>query len=1332
MRKFVNFLLSIFISFKIIFNNELDYIIYFGDENYYMSSSATNENGDLIITSSSLRSQNINYFFGIKSNGKPYFDNNYIKIFNLNESHERWESNAILIGNNSFLTFSEKNLEVFNFNSNSYKFLTPQEFLKEGFTSKRNSIIKVNDNSNNYIFCYVNNNNFTLKKFNLSDENLINLSEKQIFSMEILNQTRMISCFLTDDNYIICLYKDESKKNQIAIFDIDLNLKNISDINYTKVDDYYDLVYAECIHLKENVGAFAFFPSYYSENIIFLLWKLSDDKMRMENYIEDIDQIILNQNTKYDILPRFNSHSLIKLSEKRISFISGGKNNSFIIIILLELFNNDRNVFVKYYHIDILKNLGKYYFDSLRGMNYNGLLSLGIAFKNNTNESSPCSQAFIFFGYYNLSDPEIYNISFMNFYFSMNFSEFLKDKEITNNIFNYHLYKMKFLEIPSPEGTNIEFRSSKNDSQIKINDSVDADDFLITKKVSSNKEIKFGLYHIISIPIIKESDYNESMERVNYSETYGNKSLDFNNYYIPEEYYGKTIDSYILVNETGCDKYISADLSECKDEIEEGTFYEENEYKRLGVCHERCKTCNGSSIENCTSFKEDIQISDSYTNFEEINTVQIVKNTSTCSHLYYITNVNNEINFNCISLDRCDDEHPYLNINNQLECKICNDISNEKIIFNYCVPSFDNILQRQINELSYKDEDNLAIEYLTKDNNTLIHLYKASSDVKILSEKNNLIYADLSDSIKDLLKDFSNLISRSDIFLIIYENYNAEGINFFFEIYSNSSKSFVNLSLIKNSEITVYNPILNLDQYNYNLAKIFSEQGYDIYNTSSPFYVDICSPAYIEGNDLIIKDRKFYIYPSNSTICFEDCEYAGINLTTKNFICKCKINNYYKGKIINFENKEDYGNFFSYLLDGLNYKIIKCFNLISDIKNYYYNIGFYISSIFIVFNFISLIIFYILSIKKLRILFYKDIPEESGLEFSKKRSINSPIKKQSIGNSTSIMNDKEGNDNNDAKNEENNFQKIILFKHDSNSELICPAKPKKKIIKRKKKKAYTNNIKKYSSFYNNDLADSNNIINVIKNDLPQEIKDDIMNLTFTHLSSVRKKVDKNELNDLPYSSALVLDKRDTLNTFINIFFLRIEIIKIIFFHEEYSSLIIDLNHFLFGMLFEIFMNALLFSDDIISQKYHSNGKLDKITILFLSFISMIISKIFDLIINKLIDYNLYISILIKEVKKEAFYLYYVDKIIKYMKIKIAFYFTFNILISFFIIYYLFLFCSIYFNAQIHFIINFIYGILESLVLNIIISLLVCILRKIGLLNKSKMIYNTSKYINRNL
>ena len=234
---------------------------------------------------------------------------------------------------------------------------------------------------------------------------------------------------------------------------------------------------------------------------------------------------------------------------------------------------------------------------------------------------------------------------------------------------------------------------------------------------------------------------------------------------------------------------------------------------------------------------------------------------------------------------------------------------------------------------------------------------------------------------------------------------------------------------------------------------------------------------------------------------------------------------------------------------------------------------------------------------------------------NKNGPINSPIKKKSNGNISSIINEKGKNSNNIAKNEGNNFPKRILLKHDSDFQLYQPAKSKKSIvkIKRKKKKANTHNIKKNTSFCNSSLSNSKNIINIIKNELTPESKDDIMNLTFVHLYSFKSKVDNNELNDLPYLTALLLDKRNILITFINILVLRIEIIKIFFCHEKYSSLIIDLNHLLFSILFEIFMNALLFSDDIISQKYHSNGELDKITILFLSFTSLIISKIFDFI-----------------------------------------------------------------------------------------------------------------------
>ena len=80
------------------------------------------------------------------------------------------------------------------------------------------------------------------------------------------------------------------------------------------------MVYGECIHFKNNIGAFAFFRSFYDEVIIFLL--LQFDNGYMKNYIEGLDKIILNNNTHYDLNPTYNGHSLVKLSEERLDFIS--------------------------------------------------------------------------------------------------------------------------------------------------------------------------------------------------------------------------------------------------------------------------------------------------------------------------------------------------------------------------------------------------------------------------------------------------------------------------------------------------------------------------------------------------------------------------------------------------------------------------------------------------------------------------------------------------------------------------------------------------------------------------------------------------------------------------------------------------------------------------------------------------------------------------------------------------------------------------------------------------------------------------------------------------
>ena len=68
------------------------------------------------------------------------------------------------------------------------------------------------------------------------------------------------------------------------------------------------------------------------------------------------------------------------------------------------------------------------------------------------------------------------------------------------------------------------------------------------------------------------------------------------------------------------------------------------------------------------------------------------------------------------------------------------------------------------------------------------------------------------------------------------------------------------------------------------------------------------------------------------------------------------------------------------------------------------------------------------------------------------------------------------------------------------------------------------------------------------------------------------------------------------------------------------------------------MNALLYSDDVVSQKYHNNGNLDFITSLSLSLASNIISSIAIWIIEKLTNYHEILQILVENVQKEGIFI----------------------------------------------------------------------------------------------
>ena len=139
----------------------------------------------------------------------------------------------------------------------------------------------------------------------------------------------------------------------------------------------------------------------------------------------------------------------------------------------------------------------------------------------------------------------------------------------------------------------------------------------------------------------------------------------------------------------------------------------------------------------------------------------------------------------------------------------------------------------------------------------------------------------------------------------------------------------------------IYVPIKVLELGNFNYSKYFSNQGYDIYNKSSDFYNDFCSAANLGDNDITLNDRKKYIYPNNVTLCKDNCKYNGVDLDKEIIICSCNLNKDING----IKNEDNFlyenGNFFTYLLDNINYNIFKCYKLLSSFNNLKNNYSFY-------------------------------------------------------------------------------------------------------------------------------------------------------------------------------------------------------------------------------------------------------------------------------------------------------------------------------------------------------------------------------------------------------
>ena len=222
--------------------------------------------------------------------------------------------------------------------------------------------------------------------------------------------------------------------------------------------------------------------------------------------------------------------------------------------------------------------------------------------------------------------------------------------------------------------------------------------------------------------------------------------------------------------------------------------------------------------------------------------------------------------------------------------------------------------------------------------------------------------------------------------------------------------------------------------------------------------------------------------------------------------------------------------------------------------------------------------------------------------------------------------------------------------------------------------------------------------------------------------SKKIKIEENDYNNMPYNKTIIYDKRGFLRTFISVLLEKIELINI-FTNNKTQVKELIICQYLLSLIVDFYFNAIFYSDDIISHKFHNKGKLNFIVSFLLSFSAIIISSVLLYFTSYLKGLEEKIE-LIMEIKVEYRVLKILSNFMLYIKIKVSILSLFHIVIILYCYIYIMIFLIIYSRCQISLLKNYLMSFIDNIVISIAISIIIVITRKIGINFNNKNIYTT--------
>ena len=1274
----------------IIKNQWLNNIITLGKEYSTYNNFAQYSNGDLVVLFQDDKGSNVRYFFGLKQNGRPFFNNsdNEETLFYLIKGQDF--NNLMLdrevsiiktnLNNEEYIINIQKDkdyVEVFDFSNNKIYKKISSELFGYPICNYRGIPLNIKENNQTYFLL-----GSLIYNVNNKKNNYFFILQKLIFdtkeSIEIdsdclkFNSTKIeaygdtISCFETKLKNIICFYtyfkniSNEFEKQYVIIaFDNNLIMKNIIE-EIPATDSEYQIFF-KCIHYKDEAGAFIYYktkeeseelyPTFFFKNI---------SSSGFINSFPEISEIIISPYIfQYFTL----LNDFIKLSENNFIFSATDKEKFSLFIVMINIFQNNGNMIkIRIYKINTYNLYNYWFYRTIRLHSFNNGLVLASSFcyQENCKEDQLHYSSLIFFSYPNSTD---INVNIIDEFFENNLLtlDIKTNIVIENNIFGYIFSGILIKKFENCE--NINFVSSTK--YININP---------IYKISKNENI------IVKLNFVNFESFNCKIE---YS--YEITESDFDEF----EKYPVKID-----NSHGDDKDI----------------FNEKKHKYIGRTSYYNLYLNESLRPDCFD-----------------------NNCGLCSYDRR-TCIICKYNF-IVEFDKKG--------NTQKRCseygkKIC---STSDILKNNC---FDgSMTNEQFNELyKYIKEVFLNNETYYGQNAIFLTENVAFQISTVDSQKNNnnngISSIDLGECEKKLKKYYS--INKDESLIIYKQDIRTDNLAttyVLYNIFHPYTLQPLNLSICSEDKISLSVPVKLKDQ-TLSLYTSLNESGYNLFDSNDSFYNDICTPYTTEnGTDIILIDRKEIIVEigNDMNLCQKGCKLKSYDLKTNRAICICYIQ--INGEeFLNFNNLES-ENFIDDLVNTLkysNYLVMKCYKLIFQSKYIKKNFGF-IFMIIILICFLILVLIYTIKGRKkidyfINLILKKKDDNKNKINYNKKIwstktvTIKDIKKIKNEKNKKPHYNERNKTDYNEKimkhKKKESEFQKYLKTQLIINSRISGNFEPplKKKKSKEESFKANkrddkiltisygelisTDNKNRYNNLNINSIKEENlhfkranwkNKTSIIKSNKFKinihKIYDKKKKLVKYNKNNDNSYVDNNnyqnlndqELNILDYEIAIKLDKR----TFFQYYYSLLKKKQLIMFtflpSNDYNLIVFKIILFLMALSLCLIVNAFFFSSKKMHEIYKSNGKYNIILKIPQLLYSSLISTFINLILRTLsLSENGLLAI--KKQKSLQSGLKKAKKVRTYLRIKFIVFICLSLVLIIFFWYYLSCFCAIYANTQV--------------------------------------------------